>query len=677
MAGVTRTVDFNAGTNGATITVAGQIAQVTGTPTFSNDGLHGGMGMGVGVSAATNASTFVRVDLGASPVSHSGQFYYRPKSQSASFTTILRFGDSANAALFSINQTTTKFDIRDATGTTVATSALTWADQWYRFEWQVDLTTPTAPVLTLRIYATPEAFTPTETLTPTLSTSLTFARWLFGAVGIGGSSSTRASRFDTIRIADGSLEWIAPFVPAYTGSLALAGSGTEAGTGTPAATVPVAFSGAGSLAAAKAFPRYVGEYVPQTASGNITLNPPGGTAAEDIVVLVTGNKLSGAVPDPVPGCQWRGDAVVGTGADGTDTGPMRLSAWSKILTGTAASDTINVPAGNVVVGGGMVYRKDLGDTWAVPLVLFGTDVSSGTGFSATMPSNVDCHPGDWLVSFGFVSAVTNFPGRGIDLPGCVTDPHGINSAPSSIGNHLTLWTDQVQVMSGVQSGPAATIATTDVSTTGGAIHVRIGLTEPHAGSVALTGSGTVAASGAPAAVAALGLSGSGQQGDTGKAAVTSTAALAGVGAVALAGSPSIGAAVAYVGAGVLGLQGVLGLKGDLQLGGAGALAGAGTPAVADAVGLIGAGVLAAVGTPRPSGALILAGGSALDLPGTPAVAVPLPLAGAGVLDLRKDIPITPGRLTATVTQSLTSAVTASALSASSEPASRLEVSDGI
>lgn len=317
MAGVTRTVDFNAGTNGATITVAGQIAAVTGAPTFSNDGLHGGMGMGVGVSAATNASTFIQISLGASAVTHSGQFYYRPKSQSASFTTIVRFADAANAALFSITQTTTKFDIRDASGTTVATSALTWADQWYRFDWQVDLSTPTAPVLTLRLYATPEAFTPTETLTPTLSTTLTFARWLFGAVGVGGASSTRANRFDTIRIADGSLEWIAPFVPAYTGSLALTGSGTLATAGTPGVSGALGLSGTGGIAT-------------------------GGTPAPRDVINLTGSGQFAAtgVPNPAGALPLAGSGQLAATGKPAVPGFLPLSGSGLLI-----------PAGNPAVAG--------------------------------------------------------------------------------------------------------------------------------------------------------------------------------------------------------------------------------------------------------------------------------------------------------------------------------------
>lgn len=212
------TVDFNSGTNGSTITAAGNIAAVTGTPTYTTDAMHGGMGMGVGVAAATNASTFIQVTLGANPVSHSGSIYYRPKTQSASFTNVIRFADSSNNPVFTFAQTTTKFTLLNEAGTTVATSVLTWADQWYRWDWQVDLSTPTAPVMTWRIFATPESDTPTETLTQTMTATRTFARWLIGAVGIGGSSSTRSSRIDTFRVADGA-EWIGSFI-AVTGTLA-------------------------------------------------------------------------------------------------------------------------------------------------------------------------------------------------------------------------------------------------------------------------------------------------------------------------------------------------------------------------------------------------------------------------------------------------------------------------
>lgn len=241
------TIDFNGGTNGATIAAGGAISAVVGAPTYTTDAMHGGMGMGIGVAGAVNASTYIRSDLGANPVSHSGSIYYRPKTQSASFTNVIRFGDASNNPVFTFAQTTTKFTLLNEAGTTVATSTLNWTDQWYRFDWQVDLSTPTAPVMTWRIFATPESATPTETISQTLAATRTFARWLIGAVGAGGSSSTRSSRIDTFRVADGA-EWIGPFAgSAFNGNLDLSGSGVLAATGSPAPAGSLAMSGAGAV----------------------------------------------------------------------------------------------------------------------------------------------------------------------------------------------------------------------------------------------------------------------------------------------------------------------------------------------------------------------------------------------------------------------------------------------
>lgn len=221
------TVDFNSGTNGATITAAGSIAQVTGAPIYTTAAaVHGGMGMGV--TPATNASTFIRVDLGANPVSHSFSIYWNPKTQSASTATLLRWADSANGNIFSLVQSQTKLIVVDSTSTAQATSTTTWADQVYRIDGQVSFAVNTAPVVVIRLFAVPEGGVATETLSPTLTNpgNLTFARWLIGAVGTGGAASTRSMYFDTFRVADGA-EWIGPFV-SITGTAAATQGGDTA-----------------------------------------------------------------------------------------------------------------------------------------------------------------------------------------------------------------------------------------------------------------------------------------------------------------------------------------------------------------------------------------------------------------------------------------------------------------
>jgi hypothetical protein len=220
---------------------------------------------------------------------------------------------------------------------------------------------------------------------------------------------------------------------------------------------------------------YHNQYGLQPGTTSLTMVPPASTAAGDMVILYVTNKLSGVTPATPTNFTLIGSGVVGTGADGAGVGQLRLTAWYRILPGAASNSTITITGGNSASGGGMVYRKGGSDTWAAPTVLFGSDTSSGTGFSASMSAQAGYAVGNWLLSVGTTSANTSLSARGITLPGCTVTYTGINSGGTNNGNDCFLWTDHEVVTAGAQSGVGVTTGTTAASTTGGAAQVRVAL----------------------------------------------------------------------------------------------------------------------------------------------------------------------------------------------------------
>jgi hypothetical protein len=240
---------------------------------------------------------------------------------------------------------------------------------------------------------------------------------------------------------------------------------------------------------------YHNQYGLQPGTTSLTMVPPASTAAGDMVILYVTNKLSGVTPATPTNFTLIGTGVVGTGADGAGTGQLRLTAWYRILPGAASNSTITITSGNSATGGGMVYRKGGSDTWAVPTVLFGSDTSSGTGFSAAMSAQAGYAVGNWLLSVGTTSANTSLSARGITLPGCTVTYTGINSGGTNNGNDCFLWTDHEVVTAGAQSGVGVTTGTTAASTTGGAAQVRVALATSVTGAAGGAFGFTAAASG--------------------------------------------------------------------------------------------------------------------------------------------------------------------------------------
>jgi hypothetical protein len=252
----------------------------------------------------------------------------------------------------------------------------------------------------------------------------------------------------------------------------------------------------------------LGAYALQPGTSSATLVPPGSSAAADMSVIFAVNKLSTNVPADPSGYTPIDSQIIGTGSDGAGTGPLRITAWFRILTAAAANVAISVPSGNALTAGGQIYRKSAGETWAIPTMRTGSDTTSGTGFSASMASQQGIQINDWVYSIGATSAnSTNPSARVISIPGCTSTVAGINSGGTANGNDLFVWTDHDQITAGAQSGVGVTSGTLAVASTGGAAQIRVALA--NAGTLAGTVSaqtasmsGTVSAGSATGTLAA-------------------------------------------------------------------------------------------------------------------------------------------------------------------------------
>lgn len=206
------TVDANSGTNGATVTASGAISQVSGAPTFvASPSAHGGMAIRFSSGTVT---TVIRCNT--SPSTHTGSIYLYIEAENDTHIRVVSFGDTGN--------TITQCNIRLKSGRTLTLADASTVDkaigssviplnQWVRIDYHFDVSTPTAPVLTTRLFLTAEGTTHTEELTWTFTgTTGTFGRVNFGING-SAAVTNRKIILDTIRVTDGIATWPAPFNP--------------------------------------------------------------------------------------------------------------------------------------------------------------------------------------------------------------------------------------------------------------------------------------------------------------------------------------------------------------------------------------------------------------------------------------------------------------------------------
>lgn len=225
-------INFDSGVDGAAIATGGAITAKTGTPLYTNDAQHGGM---AAIFTATTSAVCLRSDTG-STASHSFRAYIKIPAVPTASIRLFSWGDLANTVTaFNIRMHTDgKFNLADATTTTKVTATNSYpVNAYFRIEGQVDNTDPSNPILTIRIFNSPESSSVTEQLSWTFAgTTVALDRINFGVVGSAAAGTSRIVKVDSFETVTG-LTWMGaknppavaadyivpgPFVARHTGS---------------------------------------------------------------------------------------------------------------------------------------------------------------------------------------------------------------------------------------------------------------------------------------------------------------------------------------------------------------------------------------------------------------------------------------------------------------------------
>lgn len=201
--------DFNEGTNGAAITVTGDVIAVTGSPTFTNSAKHGAM-----AAAFTGTTAIARLQLPFTG-NHKGSFYFRIDSGPASSAVrIMRITTATNTVCADIRvHSSGKFDIANTTGSVATTGTYTWTTaSWYRCDYMWTETIGGNSTISLRFFADSETETQVDAFSATYaSQTATAARLMIGSqAGTGGTATITT---DTIRCDTDMTSWYSAFAP--------------------------------------------------------------------------------------------------------------------------------------------------------------------------------------------------------------------------------------------------------------------------------------------------------------------------------------------------------------------------------------------------------------------------------------------------------------------------------
>jgi hypothetical protein len=92
----------------------------------------------------------------------------------------------------------------------------------------------------------------------------------------------------------------------------------------------------------------------------------------------------------------------GTVANATDAGSVHVAAFYRIWQSGDANPTISITSGNTALAVIHRFRPTAGYTIDAPVGQKGTDVTSGTGFSCTMGSDIGITAGDAVVAYSYL-----------------------------------------------------------------------------------------------------------------------------------------------------------------------------------------------------------------------------------------------------------------------------------
>ncbi len=212
----------------------------------------------------------------------------------------------------------------------------------------------------------------------------------------------------------------------------------------------------------------------QSLSNSPGVAAPSGTAAGDLDVLFGTVKPDTATATPTAGQGWivQIDAVVGTGAQGVDTGAQRVYMWTRELTAAAGTIDVNLSGQNTSVHVRHAYRKPTDKVWDVAVGGAGSDTTSATSFAATAPTAVPITADDLLALLASTAGDVSHSGQAVTASGATITATERSDTPSTTGNDIGLMT-LTATLTGSSTAAMGLTSTLSGAQTGGAAFLRV------------------------------------------------------------------------------------------------------------------------------------------------------------------------------------------------------------
>jgi len=216
------------------------------------------------------------------------------------------------------------------------------------------------------------------------------------------------------------------------------------------------------------------------ASGSTSVAPalPASPAVGDMMLLFVGCKpYTATINQPTGWTRSGTQQTSGSTASGTDTGSVTWSVFYRQYQSGDSAPTVSITNGNVALGVIHGFSKTTSN-WITPVAYFGSDTSSGTGYSATASgSSGNLTAGDALLHATVIAGNdATFGTPTITATsatiGTVTESPSTEGSTTT-GNDLEASSATAAVTAGTSSADAVCGWTLSVAQTGGSVLVRL------------------------------------------------------------------------------------------------------------------------------------------------------------------------------------------------------------
>jgi hypothetical protein len=319
--------------------------------------------------------------------------------------------------------------------------------------------------------------TSTNSITPTVVTTITDGCWVFGGAvnWVGGSiSTTSTDNFEEFNDNDLSVAVVWKSAATATAGPVTLNWDAE-GTGNsqvwnwgavavrPSTYVPPPITVVSAGAA-----------VSGTTSITTAAYGAGWQAGDLIVYTVASGQTSENTPT-ISGFTDRGSLSGGGGTFGGGEGPRRLTFFTREAQGgDDTTPTISLASGSVMIAASTVLRASAGYTWDTPVSAFGAEITQGTSWTQAMTSDPGIAADDLLLLACAVRDTSNSTVEGVTATGLVVGTVTERTDSSSeTGNDVALHVSTVPVLAPNSATPTRT-ATHSTSETGvmGLLRIR-------------------------------------------------------------------------------------------------------------------------------------------------------------------------------------------------------------